>query len=372
MAALVLRPNSYADAKNWDDLVHAFTESLEHPSPDEMILLLHQGIPGPHGWWPEHVCPVTYSRLSGVPNHLLSTPPGAVKTSIIHVQQKSHAEGATETRIGESHGEQLQQAPIDASLEGVADNMEVEVDMPEPHREQEFDENQVKAAEAIQGAYRAYHRHLERKRVSAARKIQAAYRCHLKQKTVPRKATKGTRAYYWDLLRERSREMEWCKDSQYYLLFRVPLADILVCLDTVGTFFRSEKKKASKRTIGSRHKDHKESVEAVDRYGYGCCADCVLRSGSDALYRNLLKRTFELQQRLSPSSEFHERQSLTDLQHAVQEVETIVESLNTLPGSTKTKNKIKKPWNRGWKWIFEKHESGVGEEGRRTEVHVGP
>ena len=71
--------------------------------------------------------------------------------------------------------------------------------------------------------------------------------------------------------------------------------------------------------------------------------------------------------KLSPSSELHERQSVTDLQHALLEVEEIMESLDSIPGSTETKDSIEECWNRGRKWIFEKGKSRV-----RGEKVAGP
>lgn len=70
--------------------------------------------------------------------------------------------------------------------------------------------------------------------------------------------------------------------------------------------------------------------------------------------RKLLKKTIALQKKLSPSSEFHEGQSVIELQRAVLDVKAIVENLNNIPGSIETRNQIETRWNQGWKWIFEK------------------
>ena len=99
---------------------------------------------------------------------------------------------------------------------------------------------------------------------SAARKIQTAYRCHMKQRRVVRKGIDATHAHYWDLLRERSTEIEWPKDSQYCLLFRAPLADILVCLDVIKAF--AESKEANKRMRTASHKDPERLMEAGNQY----------------------------------------------------------------------------------------------------------
>ena len=79
----------------------------------------------------------------------------------------------------------------------------------------------------------------------------------------------------------------------------------------------------------------------------------------------LLKKTIALQKKLSPSSKFHERRSESDLQRAVLEVKDVVESLDNIPGSAGTRNKIEKCWNRGWKWIFEKQ--GRRAKGKKVE-----
>jgi hypothetical protein len=42
-----------------------------------------------------------------------------------------------------------------------------------------------------------------------------------------------------------------------------------------------------------------------------------------------------------------------------------VESLDNIPGSIGTRNKIEKRWNRGWKWIFEKQ--GSRAKGKKAE-----
>ena len=359
MTVLVLRSNSYADAKDWNDLVHAFTESLKHPSSDKMILLLHKAIPGLHGRWSDHVFPVAYDTRDGIPELLLSNPPRAVRTVITRAsQQQQHAKKVTEAQPNRDHDKQSQPTPTDAPQSEVVDTKEVKVDRPDPQREQVSDETRAKAAKAIQGAYRAYRHRLEQKQVIAACKIQAAYRRHSIRRNIVRKGIDESQARFWTLLRERSREMKWPKDSRYYLLFRVPLGDILVCLNTVGAFLASRKKEANKRITDTEKKGQGDFAKAGDQYRYDRVG-CALRSGSDESSRKLLRRTITLQKKLGPTSELHEKQSVTELQKAVQEAKVIVESLNTLPGSTATRDKIEKRWDRGYKWIFEKHKTEV-------------
>ena len=222
-----LRSNSYANAKGWDGLTYAFTESLKNSSLNEMILLLHTSIPGPRGWRLEYVRPVYYNRLDNVPKLLLST---------------------TWRALDNEQGGDY---------------------------EEEIDEIQVKAAKVIQGAYR---RHLEWKQAGAARKIQAAYCRHLKRKRVVRQGIDAIQAHYWHLLRRRSMEMEWSRNSQYYLLFRVPLAYILVCLDATRTFAESKKKEVRKRLVTEDPTGLEELMEVLRQHRCDDvdCALCYL------------------------------------------------------------------------------------------------
>ena len=358
MTTLVLRFNRYAHSKDWYDLMHASIESL--PSPDEMILLLHKSKPGPRGRFPERIFPVVYDTLDEVPKLLLSKAPGPLGTVVPLVQQQQRVEIITRAQPDGDHDGQRQLIPIDASQEGVTDIKEAEADELDSHHEEEFNETQVKAAQVIQVAY---YRHLERKRVAAALKIQAACRRYLRQRNVARMVIDESRVQYWKLLRERSKETKW-EDLRYYLLFRVPLADILICLDLIWAFLKAEKKDANKRMGAPKEKDGEELMDVIDQYMYDS-AHFALRSGSDESSRSLLKQTTELRKKLSLNSEFHERGSVADLQDAVLEVKTIVESIDTLPGSVKAKNRINKRWDRGWKWILEKRSE---REGDKTEA----
>lgn len=78
--------------------------------------------------------------------------------------------------------------------------------------------------------------------------------------------------------------------------------------------------------------------------------------GLTNFFSKLLKKAIELQKKLSPSSKFHERHSVSDLQHAVLEAKAVLENLEKIPGSAKTRDQIQERWDRGWKWIFEKRE----------------
>jgi hypothetical protein len=339
---LLLRSNSYADAKCWDDLVYAFTESLKNSSLDEFIHLMYAHIPGPPGRLPKYVRPVSYDTLDEVPALLLSMPPSASRTGAPPArQQRPHLEVVTGVQSDGGYDGQGQQEHTDMLQERVTDGEGTEAVVSGEDHEQEIDGTRVSAAKVIQDAYR---RHSGQKRASAARKIQAAYRHYLERKTAVR--------HYWYLLRKRSKEMEWSKDSQYYLLFRVPLAYILVCLDVIKTFTESEKKEAKKRVMTEGDRGLEKLMEALHQHrcdSFGC----TLYKWSNQSPSELLKKTVALQKKLSPSSKFHEGQSVSDLQHAVLDVRDVVKSLDNIPGSIGTRNQIQKYWKRGWVWIFE-------------------
>ena len=343
---MLLRSNSYADAEGWDDLEHAFTESLKQSPFDEMILLLHTGASSPHEQRLEYVRPVSFDRLDDVPELLLSTAPSAWRTGPTRSYQPPHVEAATEVQPDDSGDGQGGQEHIDMPQERITDVYEAEAEASFGDREEEIDETWVNAAIVIQDAYR---RHLERRRTGAARKIQAVYRRHLKRS----EGIDAIQAHYWHLLCKRSTEMEWSKDSRYYLLFRVPLGYVLVCLDAIKTFVESEKKEAKKRVMTEDDKHLVELMEALDRYRCDSVDYAVYRR-SNKYSSKLLKKTIMLQKKLSPSSKFHDGRSVSNLQRAVTEVKVVVESLDNIPGSVGTRNQIRKRWDRGWKWIFEK------------------
>ena len=335
---LSLRSSRYADAKDWDDLVPVFTDSPENSSPDEMILLMHVAVHGPHEQQPEWVRPVSYGRLSEIPRLLLSAAPSALRTGDAPVdQQQPHVEAVIGTQ---SEGQEQQKRIDDVPQERVADANEAEVVMPSEYRG-EIDEAQVNAAKVLLDVYRR----------------------RLRQKNVVRQGIEATQAHYWDLLRKRSMKIKWPKDSQYYLLFRVPLGHILVCLDVIGTFADSEKKEAKKRMMTEDHKGLEDSMETLNQHRYDS-ADCTLYQVSNGSSSKLLKKTINLQKKLAPTSKFHGARSINDLQQAVLEVKAIVERLDDIPRSIETRNQIKKLWDQGFKWIFEK-QRGAQRKGRK-------
>ena len=318
--------NSYVDAKDRDDLVPAFTDSLKNSSPDEMIHLLHVSVHGPR--------PVSYSRLSEIPRLLLSATPGALRIDDDLVdQQQPHVEAVTGTQ---SEGQEEQKRIDDVPQERVMDVKEAEMVMPSEH-----------------------HEGIDEARVNAAKVLLDVYRRRLRQKNVVRQGIEATQAHYWDLLRKRSMKIKWPKDSQYYLLFRVPLGHILVCLDVIGTFADSEKKEAKKKLMtDSDHTDLEGSMETINQSRCDSVG-CTLYQVSNGSSSKLLKKIISLQKKLAPNSKFHKGQSVSELQQAVLEVKAVVESLDDVPRSIGTRNQIKKSWDQGLKWILEKQRSGA-------------
>ena len=351
---LLLRSNSYANAEGWGDLVHAFTDPLKNSPLDEIILLLHTATPGPIERQSKYIRPVFYDRLDEVPELLLSMNPSDLWTDPTPAhQRRPHTGTATGVLPDSNHGGQRQQKRIETPEERIAQGKEAGVAVHGGDHEEEIGETRVDSAKVTQDADR---RDLERKQAGAAEKLQAAYRRHLKGRGVVREGIDATQAYHWRLLRKRSTKMEWPGDSQYYLLFRVPLGYILVCLDVIKAFVESEKKAAKKRMTTEDRGGLDEAVEALNQYRYDGAHHALYRRANQSSSK-LLKMTIALQKKLSPSSKLHEAQSLSDLQHAVLEVKAVVESLDGIPGSIGTRNQIKERWDRGLKWIFEKQEA---------------
>ena len=306
-----------------------------------MILLLQTKMPVPYRQQSEYVRPVSYNGLDKIPQLLLSTAPSTWKTGTTPpYQRRPRAAATTGAKPNDDYNRRGRRSfgiPRRAAYRRRREAIMFDEDEGE-----EIDETLANAAKAIQGAYRR----------------------HLKRKNVARSGIDMTQAHYWQLLHKRSIEMGWSKDSRYYLLFRVPLAYILVSLDVVKEFVESEKKEAKKRMMAEGDQDLEELMEALDQRR--CVGvDYTFNRGSNILSSKLLEKTIALQEKLVPSSEFHEGQSVSDLQHAVYETKAVVESLDSIPGWIETKNQIQERWDRGWKWILEKQ--GSRAKGKKDE-----
>ena len=190
---------------------------------DEFIRLLRDNTFGPPRQPSKHIRTVSYDRLDEVPKLLSMTPSPAGDDAISTHSTRPQVGKGTGVQPNVDHGKQEQKKNAGT------------------------DERQIKAARIIQASYRRY----------------------LKRKNVVHKGIDDKQAHIWRLLRHRSREMEWSQDSQYYLLFRVPLADILVCLNVMGAFLESKKKDASNRMKDVHIEELEELMEARSEYRYG-------------------------------------------------------------------------------------------------------
>ena len=225
---------------------------------------MHIALPDPHGREPRNTRKVSYDSLEDVPR-LLSTASSAWRTSAAPTRPQHWARAGVATEVKRDGGdnEQAQQKSIGVPQESIAGGTGAEVVVPGGDEEEETDGTQTNAAKTIQEAFRRY---LGRKRTDAARKIQTAYRSRLKRKSIVRKGIEATQAHYWHLLRKRSKKMEWSKNSRYYLLFRVPLAYILVCLDAIKSFADSGKKEAKKRAMTEHHRKLEEVMKVLTQH----------------------------------------------------------------------------------------------------------
>ena len=244
-----------------------------------MILLLHDTTPRQLVRWSGPIQEVTYRELYRVPELLLRKIPSATRANVTRAhQQQPHVQANTTAGPPSNRNRQVRQVLPDVTRK-IIHGEDAVADVPDRDRERENYETQVNAAKVIQEAYRAHRRRLEQRKADAARKIQAAYRRYLRRKEIVRDRIGAARTHFWHLLRTRSLEMEWPRDSQYYLLFRVPLGYILVCLDTIEALFGSEIK-VLRKLIGddADHEDLEEPAVALCRYRCGSiyCTLCQM------------------------------------------------------------------------------------------------
>jgi hypothetical protein len=135
---LLLRPNSYADAEGWDDLVHAFIESLNRSFLDEMILLVCTGIPER---WPKYVRLVSYNIPDEVPELLRSVAPSILRSGTTSArQQQPHVEVVARVQSDNDHDRRGQKRRVEMPQESVADGKEAEADMSGRDHGQEINE----------------------------------------------------------------------------------------------------------------------------------------------------------------------------------------------------------------------------------------
>ena len=144
-------------------------------------------------------------------------------------------------------------------------------------------------------------------------------------------------------------------DGEGHIETRDPLEYVIEWLDMIKAFAESEKKEAKKRRMVTEEKKcYQELTEALTQHR---CDDvyCSLHQGPNKPSSKLLKKTIALRKKLSPSSPGpHEERSVSDLRHGILEVKAILESMGNVPGSMETRNRIRRCWDGGCKWIVEK------------------
>ena len=136
---------------------------------------------------------------------------------------------------------------------------------------------------------------------------------------------------------------------------RDPLEYVLEWLDMIKAFAESEKKEAKKRRMVTEDKKcYQELTEALTQHRCDSVY-CALHQGPNKPSSKLLKKTITLRKKLSPSSPGpQEERSVNDLQHEILEVKATLESMDNIPGSMETRDQIKRRWDEGCEWIFEK------------------
>ena len=125
---LLLRPNSYADANDWDDLAYAFAESLKDSSLDEMILLVRATIPGQYERRPKYVRLVSYNTLDEVPELLLSVTPNSLRSGTTSVrQQRPYVKVVTRVQSNSDHTGRGQEKRVEMPQERIVDGTEADM-----------------------------------------------------------------------------------------------------------------------------------------------------------------------------------------------------------------------------------------------------
>jgi len=132
---------------------------------------------------------------------------------------------------------------------------------------------------------------------------------------------------------------------------RDPLAYVLEWLDIIKALAESGKKDTKKRRMVAEDRELMEAPtrHRCDRVYY------TLYQGPKKPSSKLLKKTIALRKKPCPSSPGSpEERYISDLQHEILEVKSILENMENIPGSIETRDRIKKRWNEGYKWIVEK------------------
>jgi len=232
----------YAEAPDWQGLVHVFTKSLSDSPFDEMILLLHSKTPRFQGWALQYVRTVKYDNLEEIPDRLRAkgtrrldtrapaNPPPSLPTPEGHPTEPGNDDG--------------QQKHPDLPEEGILNSSGGEAPVDNGgHEEVSASPEEIRAALKIEAAY---------------------YRIMIRKKETLT-GIDATRARLWSLLHDRASSMEWQSHKQYKLLMQGPLVHVLVCLDGIKMFAEQVNKDSKEQLKGDDHKKLEELIEMSDR-----------------------------------------------------------------------------------------------------------
>ena len=232
----------YAEAPDWQGLVHVFTKSLSDSPFDEMILLLHSKAPKFQGWVPQYVRTVKYENVDEIPDRLRAK---VTRRPVTRAPVKPPPNVPTHeghpTEPGKDDGQQKHPDPPE---EGIFNSSGGEAPVDNGGQEE------VSASP---------------KEVRAALKIEAAYYRVMTRKKEVLKGIDATRARLWSLLHDRASSMEWKGHEQYKLLMQGPLVHVLVCLDGVKMFAEQVNRDSKQQLKGDDHKKLEELIDMSDR-----------------------------------------------------------------------------------------------------------
>ena len=296
---------------------------------DELILLLHSKSPRPYGWRSKFALPLIYDRLEEVASGIgLQTPKYPDGPSMFHPTQSNTV--GTDDQVDDNGGGEREQEAT-----------------PHGHFMEDDNEEDLVAQESqdVQSP------ELQTK-MAAARKIQAACIRHLKRKTAAPTGTHAIRAQFWTQLQARAARMTWNRASRYKPILRGPLVHVLVCLDFIGTAAHSAKRDVKKRSKVAHHQELEELMESQARYRSGPpCPYISISQLSVYPFSGLLKAVIDLQEKLGPLSNLHERRDILTLKAAVLEVGGVIEQVAGEPSFTAVMKQIDEDWEHGYKGI---------------------
>lgn len=315
---------------------------------DELILLLYSKSPRPYGWRSKFALPLIYDRLEDVASGIGSHTPKYPDGPSVSYTTKSNTAG-TDDQVDDNRGGEGEQEAT-------------------PHEDAMEDDNEeglvAQESQDIQSPE-------SQAKMAAARKIQAACIRHLKRKTAVPTGTHATRARFWSQLEARAAGMTWNRASRYKLILRGPLVHVLVCLDVIGTATHSAKRDVKKRSKDAHHQELEELMESQARYRSGPpCPYIGISQLSVYQFSGLLKAVIDLQEKLGPLSDLHERRDVPALKAAVLEVGGVIEQAAGEPSFTAVVKQIDEDWKHGHKGIV--REAAHGKRIQKPKLVIDP